>query len=455
MVQRKKFAGMNLGIMRKFRELSGGVWATISNIGWLSMDRIVRMGGALLVGTLVARYLAPAAFGMVSLATAIYLLFNTVSNLGLDYLMVRDVVLHPDEIHEVMGTAFWMKAAASVITTAFAVLFVWLTHPGQLALVAMVALMSVASISQAWDVIDYFFQAKTLSRLTVIPKLIAFLLANVARLLAVYLRLGVMTFVVITAAEMLFGEIGLLVSYRLHQHGIPNWRWNRTRARLMLRQGLPLVAASFLVMVYMRTDQIMLGYFLGERSVGYYSAAVRISEIWYAIPMLTCNSVMPRLLRALHDDKALYYRRLQGVYNGLALISVSLGLLTLPLSRWMVTFLFGQAYISAAHILNIHIWTGVFVFIGVLGGQQLIHEGLSIVELRRAGAGAMVNLLLNFLLIPRYGIAGSAFATLAAQIMSSYLMDVFSARTRHIFRMKSYALSGLWLLRREFNWTGR
>lgn len=430
--------------------MSGGIRAALVNIGWLSGDRIVRMGGALLVGTLVARYLGPTDFGLFNLATAIFMLFNTSSSLGLDYLVVRDIVLLPDTNHQLLGTAFWLKVAASIVTTLLAVLFTAATHPGS-QLILMVTILSVAGISQAYDVIDFYFWGRTLSRRTVIPKLASFLIINLIRIVAVYRHATVLTFIEIAAAEILLGELALLLSYRTFPHGLPSWRFHLPRGRSLLRESWPLVVASLLVMVYMRTDQILIAYFMGERAVGYYSAAVRLSEMWFAIPVLVCNSVMPRLLRTRTADPAAYYRRLQVVYNGLVLLSVTLALLTLPTSGLVIRLMFGAAYQPAAHILNIHVWTAVFAFMGVLGGQQMVHEGLAIMEMRRALAGAVINVLLNLVLIPRYGIAGSACATLIAQATSAYLSDALSKRTWHIFRMKTYALSGLWIMRGGLN----
>ncbi len=429
-----------------------GIRAAIANIGWLSFDRVIRLGGSLFVGTLVARYLEPSLFGLYNLAIAIYMLFNTASGLGLDYLVVRDMLLEPDALPEILGTAFWMKVAASLLTTMAATVFAWLTHRNDGLLILMVALLSAAGISQALDVIDFFFQARTLSRLTVVPRLLTFVAANVARVLAVVAHAGLLTFVLIGAAEILVGELALTISYRHQAQQITAWRIRMTRAKALLRQSWPLVIAGLLIMLYMRTDQILLGYLLGNRAVGIYSAAVRLSEIWYVIPVMIANTVMPRLLPAFQGDRALYYRRLQIVYNGLVLISVALALCTMPVSRFVVTLMFGAKYSAASSILNIHIWTGVFVFLGALSTHQMVHENLTAVELRRALAGAVINIALNLYLIPRFGMIGSAWATLAAQATATYFSDLSNRNTWHMFRMKSYALSGLWLFRGGLNW---
>ncbi len=139
---------------------SHGFWETVRNIGWVSAGRLLRMGGSLVVGTMVVRYLGPTQYGAFSYAFAIYGLFNIASNLGLDVLVVSEIALTEDVAEEeaVLGTAFWLKVIASVITSLAAVLFAWIAHPGDKAVIAIVAMLSVASIAQGLDVVDFFFQ---------------------------------------------------------------------------------------------------------------------------------------------------------------------------------------------------------------------------------------------------------------------------------------------------------
>lgn len=436
--------------MDKNVKLSEDMRAVISNIGWLSSDRLIRMGGAILVSTVVARYLGPSQFGLLNLAIAIYMLFNILSNLGLDYLLVRDIVMHPDADQELLGTSFYLKVFASILTTVSAICFAWISNPGNSMVVIIVALLSISAIAQGFDVIEYYFQAKTLSRYSVVPKVIVFVAASIARVYAVLLHYPLLAFAWIAAIEMLLSETALLISYWVYRSTFPKWKFQYAHGSRLLKESWPLVLASLLVMIYMRTDQIMLGMLTNNRVVGYYSAAVRLSEIWYIIPTLICSSVMPRLLKYFNTDKTFYYRRIQLLYNYLVLISVTLALSMSVFSRPVVVLALGHDYLPAAGILTVHIWTGVFVFIGVLGAQQLIHENLVKIELQRAFLGAIANIGLNVVLIPRYGGIGSACATLVAQATASYFSDALNPRTRHLFRMKTYALSGLWLLRGEY-----
>lgn len=428
--------------------LGHGFWETLRNIGWVSAGRFLRMGGSLVVGTLVVRYLGPSQYGAFSYAFALYGLFNIVSNLGLDVLVVSEIALARNLEHEeqVLGTAFWLKVAASVITTLAATGYCWWSNADDGVVIAMVAMLSAASISQGLDVVDFFFQAKTRSRLTVLPQLGVFVVSNLARVAAVLLKAPLLAFGAIASLEILFSELALAFVYSRHHHNLLRWRFHRDRGVAMMKKSWPLMIASLLVIVYMRTDQVVLGNLMTKAVVGQYASASRLSEIWYAIPALICTSVMPRLLRKKEAQPAVYYARLQRLYDLMAGLSLLLALLVTFLGQYLVLWLFGPAYLPAVQILRVHIWTGPFVFLGVTSGMQLVHEDLTKISLQRSIAGAVGNLALNYALIPHFGAIGSAMATLATQAATSYLLDAVNKSTRHIFWMKTRALFGWWLL---------
>jgi O-antigen/teichoic acid export membrane protein len=423
-----------------------GITESLSNIGWRSGGTIVRLLGGAVVGIVVARYLGPRQFGLLNFALAIYSLFNIVSNLGMDSLVVRDVVLDQSNEHEVLGTAFVLKAAASVVTAITATFVEWLMEPHNGILIAIVALMSFASISQALDVVDYFFQAKVRSRYTVVPRTIVFVAASVARLVAVYLHMSLLAFAWIAALEVLFSEIGLGFSYLCYRRTLPRWNWHLPRAKSLLSESWPLLISSIMIVLYMRTDQLLLGKLSTMSTVGVYSVAVRLSEIWYAIPIIVTGTVMPRLLQTRDLDSAKYQSRLLIFYESMILASLFVVAGTLLAGPFVIKLLYGQQFAPASKILSIHIWTGVFVAVGCIGGQQYVHEKITISSVQRTALGAVVNVVLNFLWIPHWGGMGSAMATLVAQSIGSYFGDAFDYRTRHIFRMKTRAYLQFWRL---------
>jgi polysaccharide transporter, PST family len=427
-----------------------GFWEAVHNIKWMGIAQIVKMGGSLVVGVFVVRYLGPTQFGTLSYAIAVCGLFNIISNLGLDFLVVNAIAVakDPRTEEEVLGTGFVLKIVASVITTLAAVAFSWVTHPKDTTTIILVALISCASISQGFDVVSYFYQAKTKSRLTVVPQLVLFVLGSVARLIMVRLRAPLLAFGMLASVEILAGQLGLAGVYIFYQRNLAHWKFSLARARTMLTASWPLLLSSLLIMVYMRTDQVLLGTLGTKAVVGQYSVAVKLSEIWYAIPSIICASVMPRLLRSKEVAPQAYYHRLGRLYDLMATFSIAIAVCVSFAAKYIIAALFGATYLPAASILAVHIWTGPFVFIGIVSGMQILHEDNARISLQRTAVGAIANVGLNLMLIPRFGGMGSAVATLIAQILSAYLLDILNSSTRHIFRMKTRALFGFWIFAR-------
>jgi O-antigen/teichoic acid export membrane protein len=421
-------------------QFTKGVREAVGNIAWLGSDRILRLGGALLVGTAVARYLGPSNFGIMSYAGAIFAMFNNLSSLGLDMLVVRDVALHPDAEDEILGTAFLLKVAASCVTTLAAICFAWLVRPQDHVTLEMIILLSCAGIFQGFDVVDYFLQAKTRSRYSVFPKSIVFVLASLARLAAVILKVPLMAFVWIAALEMMFSELSLGAAYFTFHQRLRPWSFSWERSKTLLSESWPLMCSSLLILVYMRCDQIVLGTLSTPAAVGVYSASTKIAEIWYAIPVIVCSTVMPRLMRARNQDPPTFARRLQHLYDSMAGLSILIAIVITTFGRYLILLLYGRKYLAAVPVLSVQIWTAVFVFIGCVGGSQMVYEKLTIIQLHRSAAGAVANVALNLLLVPRFGAIGSAIATLIVQATVSYGLDLLSPKTRHIFWYKTRSL---------------
>lgn len=419
------------------------------NISWVSLERLIRLGGGLLVGTLVARYLGPASFGIFSYAYAIYALFNILSNLGLDLLIVKDITLEPKSEDEILGTAFLLKVGASFITTAAAILFAALLKPNDWITIKITALLSLASVFQGFEVVGFFFQAKLKSRVTIIPTALVFIAMCGARVIAVFTHGTLLAISWIAAIEITLTQLCLGVCYVWQSRRLPKWHFNRTKAASLLRESWPLMLSSFLIVVYVRCDQIILGMFCKPATVGDYSAAVKLAELWYSLPLIVCGSVMPQLLRIKESNWIEYHARLQRLYDLLALSSVAVAILTMLVGKTAISIVFGSQYMAAYPILSIYIWTGLFVFLGIVGAQQMTYDGLGTVQLQRSVFGAIANILLNFLLVPTFGAIGSAISTLIVQAIVSYGLDLLNPKTRQIFRIKTRAYLFLWIFDRN------
>ena len=219
-------------------------------------------------------------------------------------------------------------------------------------------------------------------------------------------------------------------------------------AKKLLNDSWPLMLSNIAIMVYMKIDQIMLGQMVGDKAVGIYSAASRISEVWYFIPMAVVGSVFPALLEAKKKSQDLYYERLQRLYGLMVWMSLTVALPMTFLAKPLVNLLYGEAYIESGIVLAIHIWASVFVFLGVASSNWFIAENRQILSLQRTVVGMLINIVLNLLLIPAYGVVGAAVATVIAQISVGIAYDALQKETQPMFLMKLKAFNPLQLNRK-------
>jgi O-antigen/teichoic acid export membrane protein len=398
-------------------------------------EQVLRMVAGLLVGIWVARYLGPSQFGVFSYAVAFSALFSNIAKLGLDSIVVRDLVRDPGSRDRYLGTAFWLKLAGAVAMLAVMAIAVQLTSSDATTNL-YIFIIGSGTVFQSFEVVDFYFQSKVLSRFVSICKLAQLAISSLVKLYLIFTHADLVWFVLVSLVDQLTLALSLYLAYRYQRLGHFYGSFDVPTARQLLRNGWPLVFSGLVVMIYMRIDQVMIKEILGEREVGLYSAAVRLSEVWYFIPMLLTSSLFPSIVNAKKVSEALYYARLQRLYTFLVWMGVAVALPMTFMGEWLITVLYGIAYKDAAQVLVIHIWAGIFVSLGVASSSWYTSENLQRYALYRTSLGAIVNIALNLVLIPKLGLVGAALATVFAQSVAALFFDVVAEKTRTVFFMK-------------------
>lgn len=413
----------------------------LANTGWLFADRILRMGMGLLVGVWVARYLGPEQFGLFNYATAFVALFGAVAGLGLNGIVVRDLVKQPEQANTTLGTALVLQLIGGFLALGLAVLAIGFVRPDDDLVKVMVAVLGSVMVFKATEIVKYWFEAQVQSKYSVWVENAVFLIIAGIKVALIMQQAPLMAFVWVVLAEAILVAVALLAIYAWQGGLLFAWRIDTQRAKALLNDSWPLILSGLAVMVYMRIDQIMLGQMLGDEAVGIYSAAVRISEVWYFVPTAIVASVFPSIIEAKKQSETLYYQRLQRLYNLMVVLSILVAIPVTFLSDWLVTILFGAEYQSAGAILAIHVWAGLFVSLGVASGKWFTIENKSDLMFYRTFLGALTNVALNFVLIPRFSVQGCALATLISYSLAAFWFDVISRNTRKTFFMKINAFS--------------
>lgn len=412
----------------------------LTNTGWLFADKIIRLGVGLLVWTWLARYLGPEQFGLLNYAGAFVAIFAVVASLGLNGIVVRNLVKMPDSADTTLGTAFILQVLGGVMSFVLALITLSAIRPNDDTAKAVVVVLGLVMILKATEVVKFWFESNVESKYTVCMENGAFLAFAAVKALLILTGANLMAFVWATFAEGLLVAAGLLWVYSWRGGQLLAWHGRYECAKILLKDSWPLILSGLAIMVYMRIDQIMLGHMMGDQAVGVYSSAVRISEVCYFIPMAITSSVFPSIIEARKKSTRDYYRYLQRLYDMMVLIAVAVAVPVSLLSHWITLYLFGDAYVDAGPVLAVHVWSSIFVFLGVASGNWFLLEDMQVQAFYRTALGAVANVLANFILIPILGIIGAAVGTLIAQIFATYLFDWFGRDTRRSFWLKTASL---------------
>ncbi len=406
-----------------------------ANTGWLFFDRIFRMGMGVIVGIQVARFLGPSDFGSYNYALAFITLFLSLITLGLDSIVVRDVSRNSRLANDILGSALILRIVSSIITVILINLFIYLSDFNTIEIKVLISIFSIMMLFQVFDTIDLWFQTQLLSKLTVISKGIAFLFSTILKIVFLLLDMKVYWFALTNTLEVLIGAIILIVNYKLSGNNIFSWTPSFSTMKRLLKESWPLIFSGFAIALYMKIDQVMLGIYKGSYEVGIYSAATRLSEVWYFIPTAIVASVAPKIAQLKNGDFNSYNTSVQKLFDVVVLLGFLIAIPMTVLSKYLILFLYGNEYAEAGGILAIQIWAAIFIFLGVAKNPWIINEGLAKVSLYSTLTGALINIIGNMLLIPKFGAYGSTYMTIFSQFIAAFLFFGIPKKTRPVFIM--------------------
>ncbi|MBW4580194.1 MAG: flippase [Tildeniella nuda ZEHNDER 1965/U140] len=423
----------------------------LSNAGWLFADRILRMGIGLFVGVWVARYLGPEQFGLFNYAIAFVVLLTPFATLGLDNIVVRDLVCNPDCRAVTLGTAFVLKLCGATITALVTLGAITLLRPDHSLDQWLVGIIAAGLLFQAFDAIDFWFQSQMQSKYTVYAKNLAFVLFAVVRITLIQAHAPLIAFAWAGLTETAIGAVGLVIGYRATGNDLGDWKISIFRVKSLLQDSWALILSSIAILIYMKIDQIMLGEMLGNKAVGIYAAATKISEVWYFIPMAIASSVSPAIMGAKAIGQDAYMQKLQSTFDLMVVLAFVVSLPISFLSPVIISILYGEGYSSSSQVLSIHIWASLFVFLGVGREIWIVSEGMMLISFLTTLLGAIVNVTLNLFLIPIYQEIGAAIATLVAYAIPGYLICLAYTPLQGIGRLMTNALLLKWLYKKNLN----
>lgn len=402
----------------------------IHNISWLFFDKILRMGVGFFVGVWIVRYLGPEQFGLLSFAGAFVGLFGAFSALGLQEIVVRDIVRNPDCAPETLGTAAILQligAAAAYLIILVAIAYL---RPDDAIARTIVAILGSMMLFKASEVVAYWFESQVLSKYIVWVNNSVFLMFVAIKVVMILQQAPLIAFVWATLAEALVLAVILLGVMSKFGLSLLNLRYNTVRAKILLKEAWPLALSSISIVAYMRLDQVMLAEMIDNEAVGVYSVAVRLVEFLYFLPIIVVMSVGPTIVKKFQIDRGTANLFVQDLYDILFVSSLLLAATLWISSDFLIKLLFGEPYREAVTILEVYAWNLIFVSMGVARSQWLIVNNLQRYSYIYISMALALNALGNFLLIPYWGALGAAYATVASTISATLIFPALFKETR-------------------------
>lgn len=390
------------------------------NAMWIIGCRVVQSLLALLINFLTARYLGPSNFGLINYAASIVAFAIPVMKLGIDSTLVNEIIQHPEKEGETMGTTLVMTMISSVACVGGVTAYTAIADWGDTETILVCVLYSLTLVAQGLELIQFWFQAKYLSKYTSLTVLGVYVIVSAYRIFLLVTQKSVAWFAVSQAIDYFLIAVILWIIYR--QKGGPRLSVSSAAARRVFSVSKHYILPRLMVTVYAQTDRLMLKSMIGTDVVGYYSAAITITNLTNFVFSAIVDSMKPMLIEQKKTDEEKYRRNLSILYGIIIYLALLQCICVTLLAEFIVHVLYGEDYLPAVGVLYVVIWSTLFSYMGTVRSIWMLVESQQKKLLTINLSGIAANVALNVLLIPRWGMIGAAVASLITQILTNFVI---------------------------------
>ena len=406
------------------------------NAAWIIACKAIQAALGLVISMLTARYLGPANYGLVDYAASIAAFATPVAQLGFTAALVKEILNHPRDEGRIMGTAIGTAAFSSLLCMAGIGLFTRITTPDEPVTRLVCFLYSLTLLAQSLELMEYWFQAKLISKYSAVATLAAYAAMSAYQLFLLAVGKPVVWFAVAKALEYALISAALLTIY-CRRGGRLRFSWRMAKG--MLSRSWYYMVSQLLMLAYAQADRVMIKMMLGNSALGLYSAAiVCATELSRFIFAAVINSLRPVILERKRHNRRAYEEGMSVAYGLLIYMALGQSLVICLLARPIVQIMYGAAYLGAVPALRLVVWYTAFAYVGEARSIWILAEGKEKYLLPMNLCGACANVALNGVLIPRMGIQGAALASLVTQAFTnvgmSYLLPPVRESCRYMAR---------------------
>ncbi len=413
--------------------MNGSSKKIISNSAWVIIQHIYSMLTSLIIVALIARHLGPADYGLINYCSSLIAMFTTLSGLGMDNLIVSEIIRNPEKEGGYLGSALVMRLAASFISYPVILALIAVMNPGNHTLFIVAALQALGMIFQTYEVLVYWFRIKLKMKYISIALVAAITVNTIFRIVLLINKATVEWFALSISVQALVG--GIIIAAFFAKKSDVRLKAGFRDARDLLKISYNCIISSMAIIIYMEVDKILLEKMTGSANVGIYSAAVVLATCWQFIPVTLIDSSRPVILEKRKTSHEAYLDQFKLLMAGVNLMAFVFALLMSCLGWFFIYFLYGRDYLGAFIPLIILSWSS---FIGISGYTRTVWitgEGFYKYEKSYAVTAMILNILLDIVLIWQFGVIGAAVATLITYVYEVLIVPLFFRETRDFTKM--------------------
>lgn len=414
------------------------------NAVWIIGGKVAQSVLALIINMLTARYLGPSNFGLITYASSLVAFVLPIMQLGFSNVLVQEIVNKPDDEGEILGTAMFLSLMSSIFCIIGVTSFAFVVNPEESETIIVCLLYSLILLFQALDHIEYWYQAKLLSKYTSTVSLVAYLTVAVYKIYLLVASKDVYWFALSNALDYALISIGGIVLYR--KLGGRKLRFSWKRGKDMFARSKHYIFSSMMVTIFAQTDKMMIKMMLDESSTGYYGAAVACAGMTSFVFTAIIDSFRPAIFEGQKESKRIFKHRLTMLYSIVIYLSLAQSVVMTLFSRWIIFILYGTAYNPAISALQIIVWYTTFSYMGSVRNIWILANDKQKYLWQINMSGAIANVIINVLLIPRMGINGAAVASLITQFFTNVVVGYIIKPIRGNNKIIEEALKPKYLL---------
>lgn len=400
----------------------------IKNASWLVFAQIYQMIIQLIVGVISARYLGPTNYGTLNYAAAYISFFTILCSLGLEGVVVREIVKNREQEGVILGTSIVYRLIASILSMVSVWIIVYIVNTNDRLLLTVVFLQSLVLPFNAFQTLEQWYQSNMNLKISTFIKCISYTIMILYKIFLLILNKSVKWFAFATSLDALLIAILLFLSYKKYKK--QSLSFDFRVGNKLLSVSYHLILSSLMAVVYNQMDRLMIGRILGQREVGYYAAATTITHMWLFIPQAINTSAQPIIMELKNTDEKEYKKRIYQLTSGIFWIGIFFATMITICSDFIIGILYGGEYIKAKTPLMISVWGMVFSSLSYPRSIWLLCENKQMYTKKIMLWGVITNLVLNLMWISKYGIIGAAIATFITEITCCVISPLYYKKTR-------------------------